>query len=91
VDVRLGQFTKEQVEFTLGRMVRYVGRRYVGGQSKPCPYGRKTSARRYVSDSRRQTILPLTIVAIGAPWNLRPSNGVLRDLLADSAARKIHS
>jgi len=36
---------------------------------------------------RRKAMRPATIVAIGAPRNARPSNGVLRDLLGDSAAR----
>jgi hypothetical protein len=29
---------------------------------------------------------PATIVAMGAPLKVRPSNGVFRDLLADSVA-----
>ena len=46
------------------------------------------------SDSRQlltllleKTIRPATIVATGAPRKARPSKGVLRDLLGESAAR----
>ena len=34
---------------------------------------------------------PATMVAMGAPRNARPSKGVLRDLLADSAARNVQA
>jgi hypothetical protein len=38
----------------------------------------------------RKTIRPATIVAMAAPRKSRPSKGVLRDLLGDSAVRKVH-
>jgi hypothetical protein len=54
----------------------------------------RTEVRRYkdknypavARSSRRYTILPPTIVATGAPRKVRPSKGVLRDLLGESDA-----
>ena len=55
--------------------------------------GCRRGRRRYfalAAVSRRQTILPFTTVAIGAPWNSRLSNGVFWDLLAESLEWNVH-
>src|ERR1041384_8139359 len=43
------------------------------------------------SDCSDHTVLPATIVATALPCNFQLLNGLLRDLLADSATRNIHS
>src|ERR1700747_2692100 len=39
---------------------------------------------------RRYLILPATMVAMGAPLNVRPSKGELRDLLGESFTLYVH-
>src|ERR1700677_3412560 len=53
------------------------------------PHVAKCSAER-PRIQRRYTILPATIVAIGAPRKVRPSNGVLRERLGESDVRYVH-
>src|SRR5579863_6897443 len=49
------------------------------------------SATAHQAGTRRNATLPATTVAIAAPWNARPSNGELRDLLGESLTLYFHS